>query len=117
MMTPPRSRSTPIISRDGIAPSFYQGLIMPSLYRVRAHETGTHRDLINDASSSSFRIAILYAERWASSYYGENGATWFKASATDRFIAGRFYDDGYRELGSCIISVEACEDDARDQAG
>ena len=89
---------------------------MPSLYRVRAHESDTHRDLVNDASPSSLRIATLYAERWASTYYGENGATWFKAAGTDRFIAGRFYEDGYRELGSCIISVEACEDDAISRA-
>lgn len=89
---------------------------MTTQYRLCAHESDTHRDLV-DASSSSLRIATLRAERWASTYYGEHGATWFKAAGTDRYIAGRFYDDGYRQLGTCIITVECYEDDAVDQAG
>jgi hypothetical protein len=84
---------------------------MTTQYRVLAHESDTHRDLI-DTSVSSFRIAMLQAERWASTYYGENGATWFKATGTDGYIAGRFYTDGYRELGTCIIRIEAYDDDA-----
>lgn len=87
---------------------------MPTLYRVRAHESDTERDLI-DVASSSLRISTLRAERWASTYYGENGATWFKQAGTDRYIAGRFYEDGYRELGTCIISVEAYDDEAPEE--
>jgi hypothetical protein len=61
--------------------------------------------------------AATSAQQWASNYYGGEGATWFKPAGAGRYLVGRLYDDGFREPGTCEISVQIFDDDVKTIAG
>ena len=84
---------------------------MTTMYRVRATETdtGIKRESV---TIHSYEAAVGIAELWAASYYGENGATWCTPRSEGGYLVGRLHDDGFREGGTCIISIELEEDAA-----
>jgi hypothetical protein len=86
---------------------------MATWYRLRAYESDTRTERVSILSCSD--DAIRGAQLWASDYYGDDGATWCQPAGAGRYVVGRRYDDGYREPGTCVISVEAY-DDAQDAA-
>lgn len=77
---------------------------MTTLYRVRAIESDTGIERV-DMATECPQAARDRAQLWAAKYYGDQGATWYKPSGK-RYIAGRLYDDGFREPGTCMLWVE-----------
>lgn len=82
---------------------------MTTMYRIRATETdtGITRESV---TIHPYEAAVAIARVWAESYYGEDGATWCTPEGEGAFLVGRLHDDGFREGGTCIISVELEED-------
>ncbi len=84
---------------------------MTTMYRVRATETdtGIKRESV---TIHSYEAAVGIAELWAASYYGDNGATWCKPMAGKGFLVGRLHPDGFREPGTCLITIQPDEEPA-----
>jgi hypothetical protein len=77
---------------------------MAIFYRLRAVESDTRIERLSFLGCADDVEAA--GARWAADYYGDQGATWFTPAGAGRYIAGRRYDDGFREPGTCVISVE-----------
>jgi hypothetical protein len=81
---------------------------MATFYRLRSVESDTRIERLSFLSCADDAEAA--GARWAADYYGDEGATWFKPAGAGRYIAGRRYSDGFREPGTCVISVEPYDD-------
>jgi hypothetical protein len=95
-------------------PQLHDGESMATWYRLRARESDTRIERISFLSCAD--DVAKAAELWASDYYGDEGATWIKPTGSGRYLVGRLYNDGFREPGTCVISVEPCDDEDRDPA-